>query len=62
MTYYAKPNFIQYDKWFDTNIDPLDLNYYLDEKKFTNSVHENFYKLSTQNIIIGSSDNLFKSY
>ena len=24
MTYYAKPNFIEYDDWFDENIDPLD--------------------------------------
>ena len=31
MTYYAKPNFIEYDDWFDENIDPLDLNYYFDE-------------------------------
>ena len=27
MTYYAKPNHIQYDEWFDENIDPMDLEY-----------------------------------
>ena len=27
MTYYVKPNFIQYDEWFDENIDPMDLEY-----------------------------------
>ena len=59
MTYYAKPNFIEYDAWFDENIDPLELKYYIDEKKFSNSVNEKFYKMSTQNLIIGSSNNLF---
>ena len=43
MTYYAKPNFIEYDEWFDENIDPLDLKYYFDEKKYSNTVHEKFY-------------------
>ena len=27
MTYYAKQNHIQYDEWFDKNIDPMDLEY-----------------------------------
>ena len=56
MTYYAKPNFIEYDKWFDENIDPLDLNYYFDEKKYINTVHEKFYNLSSKKLVIGSSD------
>ena len=55
MTYYAKPNFIEYDEWFDENIDPLDLNYYFDEKKYSNTVHEKFYDLSSKKLI-GSSD------
>ena len=25
MTYYAEPNYIRYDKWFDDKINPLDL-------------------------------------
>ena len=57
MTYYAEPNYINYDEWFDVNIDPLDLVNYLNETKFTQSVHEKFYKLSSKNLIIGSSNN-----
>ncbi len=57
MTYYAEPNYINYDEWFDVNIDPLDLVNYLNETEFTESVHEKFYKLSSQNLIIGSSNN-----
>ena len=56
MTYFAKPNFIEYDKWFDDNIDPLDLNYYLEEKKYSNTLHEKFYNLSSKRLLIGSSD------
>ena len=59
MSYYAEPNFIEYDEWFDLNIDPIDLKNYSDEKKFTNSVHEKFYQLSTKNLTIGSSHNFF---
>ena len=54
MTYYAKPNYIQYDKWFDDNINPCDLEYEK-EKKFSDSVHEMFYKMSKHNLIIGGS-------
>ena len=55
MTYYAKPNHIQYDEWFDKNIDPMDLEYEK-EKRFSNSVHEKFYKMSNHNLIIGGSE------
>ena len=55
MTYYAKPNYIQYDEWFDKNIDPMDLEY-KNEKKFINSVHDKFYTMSTHNLIIGGSE------
>ena len=57
MTYFAKPNSIEYDEWFDENIEPVDLLDYSNEKEFSNSVHEKFYKKSTQNITIGSYDN-----
>ena len=57
MTYYAEPNYINYDEWFDVNIDPLDLVNYLNETEFTELVHEKFYKLSSKNLIIGSSNN-----
>ena len=58
MTYYAKPNHINYDEWFDENIDPIDLINNTNEAEFTNSIHEKFYQISTQNLIIGSSNNL----
>ena len=54
MTYYAKTNFIEYDEFFDNNIDPLDLNYYFEEKKYSKTVHEQFYSLSSERLIIGS--------
>ena len=57
MTYYAKPNYIQYDEWFDDNIDPCELEYEK-EKKFSDSVHEKFYKMSKHNLIIGGSESL----
>ena len=56
MTYYAKPNFIEYDEWFDENIEPLDLNYYSEEKKYIDTVHEKFYELSSKRLVIGSSE------
>ena len=31
MSYFAEPNHIEYDAWFDENIDPQDLVDYLDE-------------------------------
>ena len=60
MTYFAEPNNIEYDEWFDENIEPLDLMNYSNEKEFSDSVHEKFYKFSTQNLTIGSSNNFHK--
>ena len=57
MTYFAKPNYIEYDAWFDKNIDPLELVDYLNEKEFSDSVHKKFFEISSKNLIIGSSDN-----
>ena len=54
MTYYAKPNFIEYDDCFDENIDPLDLNYYSEEKKYSKTINEQFYDLSSKRLVIGS--------
>ena len=56
MTYYAKQNFIEYDEWFDENIDPLDINYYQEEKSFSTTIHEKFYNLSKEKLVIGSSN------
>ena len=57
MSYFAEPNYIEYDVWFDENIDPIDLVNYIDENKFSNLVHDKFHKISTRNLTIGSSDN-----
>ena len=59
MTYFAAPNYIEYDKWFDENINPIDLINYSNENEFSYSVHEKFYNLSNKNLTIGSSDNFF---
>ena len=59
MSYFAKPNHIEYDAWFDENIDPLDLLNYLDEKEFTDLVHDKFHEISTRNLTIGSSNNFY---
>ena len=37
MTYYAEPNYILYDKWFDDKINPLDL---MPKKNAYSSRHE----------------------
>lgn len=57
MTYFADPNHIEYDEWFDENIAPQDLLDYSNENEFSDSVHEKFYRMSTLNLTIGSSDN-----
>ena len=57
MSYFAKPNHIEYDTWFDENIDPIDLIDYSNETEFTNSIHEKFYQISSLNLTIGSSNN-----
>ena len=57
MTYYANPKYIEYDEWFDANIDPIDLINYSNETEFSNSVHEKFYQISNKHIMIGSSNN-----
>ena len=60
MSYIAKAGFIEYGKWFNENIDPLDLKYYTDEKVFSNTIHERFYDLSKRNLLIGSSNKLIE--
>ena len=59
MSYFAKPHVIEYDEWFDANIDPIDLINYTNEREFTNSIHEKFYQISAQNLTIGSSNDFF---
>ncbi len=56
MSYFAEPNHIEYDPWFDQNIDPLDLVNYSDKKEFSDSVHFKFHKISTTNLTISYSE------
>ena len=60
MSYFAEPNYIEYDLWFDENIDPLDLVDYLNEKEYSDSVHQKFYQISRKNLLISSSDNFHR--
>ena len=57
MSYFAESNHIEYDEWFDENIDPSDLVDYFNEKEFSNSVHHKFYQISKKNLTIGNSYN-----
>ena len=55
MTYFAEPNYIEYDLWFDSNINAVDLINYSDENQFCNFTHKKFHKISSLNLVIGSS-------
>ena len=41
MTYFAEPNYIEYELWFDSNINPVDLIDNSDEKEFSNLLMKN---------------------
>ena len=55
MSYFAKPNFIIYDEWFDDNLEKT--NFYLKNKKIKtiSNMHEFFYEQS--NYKVGASEN-----
>ena len=55
LSYFAKPNFIVYDEWFDNNFQKTKLN--VKNKKITNisKIHEFFYEQS--NYKVGASEN-----
>ena len=55
LSYFAKPNFIVYDEWFDNDLKKTKLN--VENKKITNisNIHEFFYKQS--NYKVGASEN-----
>ena len=56
MTYITKSNFIEYDAWFNKNINPIDLKNYNDEKTFSNNIHEKFNNLSSEKLVIGTNE------
>ena len=55
LSYFAKPNFIAYDEWFDNDLKKTKLN--VKNKKITNisNIHEFFYDQS--NYKVGASEN-----
>ena len=55
LSYFAKPNFIVYDEWFDNDLKKTKLNF--KNKKITNisNIHEFFYEQS--NYKFGASEN-----
>ena len=55
MSYFAKPNFIVYDEWFDDNLEKTKL--YVKNKKIKNisNIHQFFYQQS--NYKVGASEN-----
>jgi len=55
LSYFAKPNFIVYDEWFDNDFKKTKLN--VKNKKITNirNIHEVFYEHS--NYKVGASEN-----
>ena len=55
LSYFAKPNFIVYDEWFDNDLKKTKLN--VKNKKITNisKIHEFFYEQS--NYKVGASEN-----
>ena len=55
LSYFAKPNFLVYDEWFDNDLKKTKLN--VKNKKITNisNIHEFFYKQS--NYKVGASEN-----
>ena len=58
MSYFAKPNFIIYDEWFDDNLEKTKL--YVKNKQIKNisNMHEFFYEQS--NYKVGASENILK--
>ena len=55
LSYFAKPNFIIYDEWFDDNLEKT--NFYLKNKKIKTifNIHEFYYEQS--NYKVGASEN-----
>ena len=58
MSYFAKPNFIIYDEWFDDDLEKTKLDNINTKIENISTIHEFFYKQS--NYKIGASENNFK--
>ena len=55
MSYFAKPNFIVYDEWFDNDLKKTKLNVKNKKKTNISNIHEFFYEQS--NYKVGASEN-----
>ena len=55
MSYFAEPNFIIYDEWFDDDLEKTTLDVKYKKIKTTENLHEFFYELSNHKI--GASEN-----
>ena len=55
LSYFAEPNFIIYDDWFDDDLEKTKLDVKNKKIKTTENVHEFFYELSNHKI--GASEN-----
>ena len=55
MSYFAEPNFIIYDEWFDDDLEKTKLDVKNKKFKNTENLHEFFYELSNHKI--GASEN-----
>ena len=55
LSYFAKPNFIIYDEWFDDNLEKTNLDVKNKKIKTISNMHEFFYEQS--NYKVGASEN-----
>ncbi len=55
MSYFAEPNFIKYDKWFDDDLEKNKNDFELKHLKTTSKVHDFYYEQSKYKI--GGSEN-----
>jgi len=55
LSYFAKPNFIVYDEWFDNDLKKTKLDFKNKKIKTISNMHEFFYKQS--NYKVGASEN-----
>ena len=55
LSYFAKPNFIVYDEWFDNDLKKTKLNFKNKKIKNISNIHEFFYEQS--NYKVGASEN-----
>jgi len=58
LSYFAKPNFIIYDEWFDYNLEKTKIDFKNKKVKTISNIHEFFYEQS--NYKVGASENNFQ--